>query len=625
MTSAATTISDSLQSAITDIKAICDKSTSTSQYFPFGGEGYKSCVRHYFESSTEIAAGAVQPGSVSDLCDIVKVIKKYQVPFAIKSGGHATNPGLSSTVGIQISMCRFNKIVIEQNTTSLSSNGQTQNLVHVGAGCLFDELYREVVPTGLNIVGGSSIGGVGVAGWHLGGGYSLKTNRYGLGIDNIMKIQIVLPNGTSKEVSVLSTGDDKELFEAVKGGGNNFGFVTQFTLKAHVQDTPVYGSLFVYEIEEFEEVKSAIANFAKQTDPRACIVGAYRYSVGSEGLVSKMTVECFYEGPKPSTDPFKKFTKILHTSVDGGGDSIGRESNDTKKGTSKIALGRSKLAYPGSKHYDAEHSDEENSDAEQEDSFSELHEFPSYAHFDQHFSLIRESFTTNTFNAKTIDSLPKDFTLNFNKLSTMQSVRLANKSASSDSGATLQTLSPESADRIKRAMTGVGENPRGRWGCVMIDVFTKKVIDEIERQASRAARQMIDNGGTRVIIDMWPFTSTMFDNSTAAAWPHVKDYPNGPVLAYFLWQGKENDAFWINTMQTALSAIKKQIKKSRGKKAAPLPVYCNTSLDSTTVKEIYANNLDNLKKSRQKFDPDDLMSLTGGFRIPLPGDEAWSD
>jgi len=52
-------------------------------------------------------------------------------------------------------------------------------------------------------------------------------------------------------------------------------------------------------------------------------------------------------------------------------------------------------------------------------------------------------------------------------------------------------------------MTGVEENPRGRWGFVMIDAFTKKVIDEIERQASRAAREMIDKGGTRVIINMW--------------------------------------------------------------------------------------------------------------------------
>ena len=67
-----------------------------------GGEGYKSSVRHYLESSTEISAGAVQPGSVADLCDIlspfgiwvffvvvsyapfqIKVIGKYRVKFGV--------------------------------------------------------------------------------------------------------------------------------------------------------------------------------------------------------------------------------------------------------------------------------------------------------------------------------------------------------------------------------------------------------------------------------------------------------------------------------------------------------------------------------------------------------------
>lgn len=83
----------------------------------------------------------------------------------------------------------------------------------VEAGCLFDEIYREIIPTGQNIVGGSAIAGVGVAGWLLGGGYSLKTNQYGLGIDNILGFRIVLPNGAIEDVTEQS---NKELFEAVK-------------------------------------------------------------------------------------------------------------------------------------------------------------------------------------------------------------------------------------------------------------------------------------------------------------------------------------------------------------------------------------------------------------------------
>ena len=101
-------------------------------------------------------------------------------------------------------MARFNRI--SKYVPGASSRD-------VEAGCLFDEIYRAIVPTGQNIVGGSAIAGVGIAGWLLGGGYSLKTNQYGLGIDNILGFRIVLPNGAIEDVTEQS---NKELFEAVK-------------------------------------------------------------------------------------------------------------------------------------------------------------------------------------------------------------------------------------------------------------------------------------------------------------------------------------------------------------------------------------------------------------------------
>ena len=102
-------------------------------------------------------------------------------------------------------MSRFNDICYHPRTKTLD----------VGAGCTFDEIYKEIQPLNLNIVGGSAIGGIGVGGWLLGGGYSLKTNQFGLGIDNISKLQIVIPDGSVIDVA---EGDleHKELFEAVK-------------------------------------------------------------------------------------------------------------------------------------------------------------------------------------------------------------------------------------------------------------------------------------------------------------------------------------------------------------------------------------------------------------------------
>lgn len=97
----------------------------------------------------------------------------------------------------------MNKITVEA----------TNKLVRIGAGCLFEELYRALAPHNLNIVGGSGLAGVGVAGWMLGGGYSTKTSQYGLGVDNIAAARVILPDG---DLKVVTAENEPELFYAIK-------------------------------------------------------------------------------------------------------------------------------------------------------------------------------------------------------------------------------------------------------------------------------------------------------------------------------------------------------------------------------------------------------------------------
>ena len=80
----------------------------------------------------------------------------------MKGGGHATNPGFSSTLGVQIALSRF-------NDTKVNPDDGT---VDVGAGLTWDQVYEALGPTGVNVVGGR-IPGVGVAGLTLGGGECL--------------------------------------------------------------------------------------------------------------------------------------------------------------------------------------------------------------------------------------------------------------------------------------------------------------------------------------------------------------------------------------------------------------------------------------------------------------------
>jgi len=109
-------------------------------------------------------------------------------------------------------MARFNEITYHNETLA------------IGAGWVFDEVYRnkELKEAHRNIVGGEDHQGVGVAGWFLGGGYSMKTNRFGLGIDNVEAYEVVVP-GKECETAKLEIvkwndqeQDKKDLFWALK-------------------------------------------------------------------------------------------------------------------------------------------------------------------------------------------------------------------------------------------------------------------------------------------------------------------------------------------------------------------------------------------------------------------------
>jgi hypothetical protein len=83
-----------------------------------------------------------------------------RVPFAVKGGGHATNPGFSSTPGVHTSMTRVRDIVIHEDSWT----------VDIGTGLTWTDVYTYLTPNGLNFVG--------VAGLTLGGGKHYSGIRF---------------------------------------------------------------------------------------------------------------------------------------------------------------------------------------------------------------------------------------------------------------------------------------------------------------------------------------------------------------------------------------------------------------------------------------------------------------
>lgn len=307
---------DSLSRAIQELRVVCTE--THSHLCEYGSSGYKDAIRHFLESSSEVAQIAIVPADAQALSKIMLVLKKYDtVKFAVRGGGHAMAPGYSSTTGIHISLSHFDQVIYDEETSN----------VEVGAGCLWDQVYSSLAEQveRRNVIGGSASQGVGVAGWLLGGGYSLKSNRYGLGIDNIVAYEIVLPDGSIKWVTIDS---DKLLFNALRGGGNNFGIVTRFVLKTYRQEH-TYGANLTFPIDRVEDVKKAIVQFVQEESRKgAMIVSAFRHVLdrGKQEIQSTISVMCVYDGPKPRRKndiPFQEFSRLSREGTAFGADPAG--------------------------------------------------------------------------------------------------------------------------------------------------------------------------------------------------------------------------------------------------------------------------------------------------------------
>lgn len=183
---------------------------------------------------------------VADVIAAVEFGRSHDLALAIRSGGHnAAGLGIVDD-GLVVDLARMRGIRVDPE-------GGT---VRVQGGCTWGDVdhathaFGRAVPSGV-------ISTTGVGGLTLGGGLGHLTRKFGLTIDNLVGVDIVLADGTHLAVDA---DHEPDLFWALRGGGGNFGIITEFRYRLNPVHT-IVGGPTLWPIERSAEVMAWYREF----------------------------------------------------------------------------------------------------------------------------------------------------------------------------------------------------------------------------------------------------------------------------------------------------------------------------------------------------------------------------
>jgi FAD binding domain/Berberine and berberine like len=184
-------------------------------------------------------SAVLQPIDAADVARAVGLARDHGALLAVRGGGHGL-PGFGTCDdGLVIDLSRMHAISVDMKLRT----------ARVGGGATWVEVDAATHPFGLATPGGL-ISTTGVGGLTLGGGMGWLVRPYGLSCDNVLAAEVVTAAG---EIVRASAVENADLFWAIRGGGGNFGIVTEFELALHPV-TSVLAGLVLFPLERAIEV-----------------------------------------------------------------------------------------------------------------------------------------------------------------------------------------------------------------------------------------------------------------------------------------------------------------------------------------------------------------------------------
>jgi hypothetical protein len=230
-------------------------------------------------------AAIVRPAGTPDVIRAIDLARASGAPLAIRGGGHSVAGFSLCEGGIVIDMRGLNGVQVDAE----------QRTARVQAGANWGEFDAAAQAHGLATTGGR-VTTTGVTGFTLGSGSGWLERKLGFAADNLVSAEVVTADG---EVVIASDNENPDLFWGLRGGGGNFGVVTELAFRLAPVEPIVYGGLALFPAEQSgdvirtwrdvsdnspEELGWAVASICAPPEPFVPEEWHFRRMIGVAGL-----------------------------------------------------------------------------------------------------------------------------------------------------------------------------------------------------------------------------------------------------------------------------------------------------------------------------------------------------
>jgi hypothetical protein len=181
----------------------------------------------------------------------------------------------------------------------------------IGGGMLSGAVEIETAKAGVATVLGQCPS-VGVGGFFLGGGVGPLMGKYGLGCDNVISAELVLADGRAVKASAHENPD---LYWAIRGGGGNFGIVTQFEVALHPV-SKVFAGNITLEAADPRDFLRAFSQFISTVPDELTLIALMS---GGAGGKPQLEIEACFVGEEGRGEkvlaPLRRFPGVVHDTV----------------------------------------------------------------------------------------------------------------------------------------------------------------------------------------------------------------------------------------------------------------------------------------------------------------------